>query len=47
MRDYERQAWDPGEESEMYVMRNFGKREKIAVPTATEGMAAATACSAI
>jgi len=37
VRDYERQAWDPGEETEMYLMRNFGKREKIALPTATEG----------
>jgi predicted dehydrogenase len=37
VRDYERQAWDPGEETEMYLIRNFGKREKIALPTATEG----------
>ena len=37
VRDYERQPWDPGEESEMYLIRNFGKREKIAVPTQTEG----------
>jgi predicted dehydrogenase len=37
VRDYERQAWDPGEETEMYVIRNFAKREKVALPTATEG----------
>ena len=37
VRDYERQPWDPGEESEMYLIRNFGKREKIDVPTRTEG----------
>jgi len=37
IRDYERQAWDPGEETEMYLIRNFGKREKIALPTGTEG----------
>ena len=37
VRDYERQPWDPGEESEIYLIRNFGKREKIAVPTRTEG----------
>ena len=29
VRDYERQAWDPGEETEMYLIRNFGQREKI------------------
>ena len=37
VRDYERQPWDPGEESEMYLIRNFGKREKVTVPTRTEG----------
>jgi predicted dehydrogenase len=37
IRDYERQAWDPGEETTMHVIRNFGKREKIDLPTATEG----------
>jgi predicted dehydrogenase len=37
VRDYERQAWDPGEESEMYLIKNFGQRTKIEVPTATEG----------
>jgi predicted dehydrogenase len=29
VRDYERQAWDPGEETEMYLIRNFGRREKV------------------
>jgi predicted dehydrogenase len=37
IRDYERQAWDPGEETAMYVIKNFGKRVKIDLPTATEG----------
>ena len=37
VRDYERQAWDPGEETEMYVIKNFGKRVKIEIPTATGG----------
>ena len=37
VRDYERQPWDPGEETEMYLIRNFGKREKMPLPTATEG----------
>ena len=37
VRDYERQAWDPGEESEMYVIKNFGKRVKVDVPNETEG----------
>ncbi len=37
VRDYERQPWDPGEESEIYLIRNFGKREKIAVPTVSGG----------
>ena len=37
VRDYERQAWDPGEETGMYVMKNFGKREKIELPRETEG----------
>jgi predicted dehydrogenase len=32
IRDYERQAWDPGEETEIHVMRNFGPRVKIDVP---------------
>jgi predicted dehydrogenase len=37
VRDYERQPWDPGEETEMYLIRNFGKREKIPLPSGTEG----------
>jgi hypothetical protein len=37
VRDYERQPWDPGEETEMYLMRNFGKRVKLEIPTATGG----------
>jgi predicted dehydrogenase len=37
VRDYERQAWDPGEESEMHIIRNFGQRVKVDVPSETEG----------
>jgi predicted dehydrogenase len=37
VRDYERQPWDPGEETEMYLIRNFGKREKVEVPTVGGG----------
>jgi predicted dehydrogenase len=37
VRDYERQAWDPGEETEMYVIKNFGERVKIDLPSGTEG----------
>jgi len=37
IRDYERQAWDPGEETTMHVIKSFGKRMKIDLPTATEG----------
>ena len=37
VRDYERQPWNPGEETEMHVIKNFGKRLKIDLPTATEG----------
>ncbi len=37
VRDYERQAWDPGEESEMHIIRNFGQRVKVDVPNETEG----------
>ena len=32
VRDYERQPWDPGEETEIHVVRNFGPRVKIDVP---------------
>ena len=37
VRDYERQAWDPGVESEMYLIRNFGERVKIDIPQAEGG----------
>ena len=37
VRDYERQAWDPGEETEMYLIKNFGKREKIEPKGTSEG----------
>ncbi len=37
VRDYERQPWDPGMETEIHLIRNFGKREKIDVPAATGG----------
>jgi predicted dehydrogenase len=29
IRDFERQPWDAGTDSEMYLIRNFGKRERI------------------
>ena len=28
VRDYERQAWNPGEETEMYLIKNFGQRDE-------------------
>ena len=37
VRDYERQPWDPGEETEMHLIKNFGKRIKVEIPTATGG----------
>ena len=37
VRDYERQAWDPGEPTEMYVMKSFGPRVKVDLPPLTEG----------
>jgi predicted dehydrogenase len=37
VRDYERQAWDPGEETAMHVMKNFGKRVKVELPRETGG----------
>jgi predicted dehydrogenase len=37
VRDYERQPWDPGEETSMSLIRNFGKREKIDLPPPEEG----------
>jgi predicted dehydrogenase len=36
VRDFERQPWDPGEETEMYLIRNFGKREKVEIPNMGE-----------
>jgi len=32
VRDYERQPWDPGPETEIHLIRNFGPRVKIDVP---------------
>ncbi len=32
IRDYERQPWDVGEETEIYVTKSFDRREKIEVP---------------
>ena len=37
VRDYERQPWDPGEETEMHLMRNFGERAKIDIPVSEGG----------
>jgi predicted dehydrogenase len=37
VRDYERQAWDPGEETEIHVIRNFGQRTKVELPKAEGG----------
>jgi len=37
VRDFERQPWDVPEETEIYVTRNFGKREKIEIPKAEGG----------
>jgi predicted dehydrogenase len=37
IRDYERQAWDPGEETAMYLIKNFGARTKIDLPRESEG----------
>jgi predicted dehydrogenase len=37
VRDYERQAWEPGDETEMYVMRNFAERVKVEIPKAEGG----------
>jgi len=37
VRDYERQAWDPGEETEMYLIKNFGQREKIEAKGSSAG----------
>jgi len=37
VRDYERQAWQVPEESEMHVIRNFGPRVKIDIPNPEGG----------
>jgi len=37
IRDFERQAWDPGAETAMYLIKNFGQRTKIELPRETEG----------
>jgi len=37
IRDYERQPWDPGDETAMYLIKNFSKRTKIDLPKETEG----------
>jgi hypothetical protein len=37
VRDYERQSWDPGEETEMHIIRNFGQRQKVEINKATGG----------
>jgi predicted dehydrogenase len=37
VRDYEGQPWKPEEPTEMYLIRNFGTREKIEIPTAAGG----------
>lgn len=37
VRDYERQPWPVTEETEMYLTRSFGKREKVEVPVGEGG----------
>jgi len=37
IRDYERQPWEVAEETEIYLTRNFGKREKVEIPKAEGG----------
>jgi predicted dehydrogenase len=37
IRDYERQPWKVPEETEIYLTRNFGQREKVAIPKAEGG----------
>jgi predicted dehydrogenase len=32
IRDYERQAWEPEDETEIYIVRNFGPRVKVDIP---------------
>jgi predicted dehydrogenase len=37
IRDYERQPWEVENETEMYLTKSFGKREKVEFEGATEG----------
>jgi predicted dehydrogenase len=37
VRDYERQPWAESEETEMYVVKNFGERKQVALPKAEGG----------
>jgi predicted dehydrogenase len=37
VRDYERQAWDPPEDTEIDLIHNFGQKEKIVLKGSTEG----------
>jgi predicted dehydrogenase len=37
IRDYERQPWEVADETEIYLTKSFGKREKIEVPKAEGG----------
>ena len=37
VRDYERQAWQPTDETEMHIIRNFGQRQKVEISKATGG----------
>jgi predicted dehydrogenase len=37
IRDWERQPWPVDEETEIYLMRSFGRREKVAIPSAVGG----------
>jgi predicted dehydrogenase len=37
VRDYERQAWQPTDETEMHIIRNFGQRQKVEITKATGG----------
>jgi predicted dehydrogenase len=37
VRDYERQPWEPGMETDISLIRNFGTREKVEIPKADGG----------
>ncbi len=37
VRDHERQSWKPEDSTEIYVIKNFGQREKISPTGSTEG----------